>query len=107
MSCIDVHTTLDELCTNNIWFVECLVSCQLVPQNSRRQGRKRGRTATSKRTRSKRKQTAEMLINQIGIDEFKKMVLKDKLEKEGKPRDHAEYVASLVQSRWRRTPIIS
>ncbi|CAB1097236.1 unnamed protein product [Ectocarpus sp. CCAP 1310/34] len=51
-------------------------------RNSRRQGRKRGRAATSKRTRSKRKQNAEMLINEIGIDEFKKMVLKGKLEKE-------------------------
>ncbi|CAM9101691.1 unnamed protein product [Ectocarpus fasciculatus] len=51
-------------------------------RNSRRQGRKRGRAATSKRTKSKRKQTAEMLINEIGIDEFKKMVLKDKLERE-------------------------
>ncbi|CAM9905622.1 unnamed protein product [Ectocarpus sp. 13 AM-2016] len=39
-------------------------------RNSRRQGRKRGRAATSKRTRSKRKQTAEMLINEIGIDEW-------------------------------------
>ncbi|CAN0470123.1 unnamed protein product [Ectocarpus sp. 12 AP-2014] len=70
-------------------------------RNSRRQGRKRGRAATSKRTRSKRKQTAQMLINEIGIDGFKKMVFKGKLEKEGKPRDHAEYVAK-QQERMRR-----
>lgn len=38
-----------------------------------------------------------MLINEIGIDEFKKMVLKGKLEKEGKRRDQAEYVASLIK----------
>lgn len=46
-------------------------------------GRKRGRAATSKRTKSKRQDAKERLVKEIGIDEFKKILQSDKREKEG------------------------
>lgn len=53
-------------------------------QEARRMARKRGRAASSKRGRSKRKETRARLVEQIGVEEFKKIVQKDRREREGR-----------------------
>lgn len=53
-------------------------------QEARRMARKRGRAASSKRGRSKRKETRARLVEQIGVEEFKKIVHKDRREREGR-----------------------
>eukprot|EP00904_Undaria_pinnatifida_P009979 jgi/Undpi1/6110/HiC_scaffold_20.g08595.m1 len=51
-------------------------------REARRMARRRGRAASSKRGRSNRKETRARLVEQIGVEEFKKIVQKDRRERE-------------------------